>query len=141
VGVADLLLGLGTLESCEARVPTAHEQDIGEVPDWCELVLTLERDDKTVVHYLRRHDGELIVEILNDVLRPHTGASGQQMIWAELDEVYDRMKRGEPEKGDKDYARGLCMALAIIRRIGAPDLDAIRETARERWRAAHRGDA
>lgn len=141
MGVADLLLGLGTLESCEARVPTAHEQDMEEVPAWCELVLTFEREDKTVHHYLRRHDGELIVEVLNDVLRPHTGQSGQQMIWAELDAAYDRMKRGEPEDGDKHFARGLGLALAIIRRIDRPDLDAIRETARERWEAAHENDA
>jgi hypothetical protein len=89
---------------------------------------------------LRRHDGELIIEVLHQVLHPNAGGVANDMIWTELDEVVDRIqarvqKGKEPLKRDVGQALGLATTLAIIENPYAYDVDSIREAAMERWEA------
>lgn len=151
---ADLLVELATLDEVEATIPTCADQDAGRVPGWCELVLSIKRDAEpfsdgpgeypinTGHLTLRRHDGELIMEVLQSVLHPDRVSSAEAQIWDELDTVYARiMKRVErdrdPLKRDVGMALGLATALAIMLDPIEPDVDDIRAQAVERYEAHH----
>lgn len=141
---ADLLIELASLDEIEAYVPTATEHDLGAVPSWCELVVKMKR---TTTDYplsttlpLRRHDGELIATVINDVLHPDRPTSASAAIWEGLDDVVDRIQRRvgrgkDPLKADVGQAFGLAMALACIANPADPDVDAVRADAMERWEA------
>jgi hypothetical protein len=153
---AELLVELATLDEVEAVIPTATDHDLGAVPPWCELLLTIKRvDDGSLTPAwpintrlpLRRHDGELIGQVLHDVLHPDSdlrlGAVGN--IWWELDLVVDRIQarveRGrEPMKKDVGIALGLAVALAYLIDPREVDVDEVRATAMTRYesrRPAH----
>lgn len=132
---AKRLLQLGTLQECSARVPTAQEHDREEVPPWCELVLNVQRDNKILVHYLRRHDGEAIIEVLKNALNPHAGKTIQQGIWGDLDEVYASIKDGDKSQLTRGIALGIARALARLRSESVED---IRRQAGVRWRGRNR---
>jgi hypothetical protein len=76
-----------------------------------------------------------LIDVLHQTLHPHYGRSIIECIWEELDIVMDRLMSGEPEPDGRDPGRaeGLAMALALFTNTYAPDLDAVRERAVERW--------
>lgn len=143
---ADLLAELATLDEVSAWIPSVADHDQGITPPWCELVLEINREpsDEAGGDFpldarlpLRRHDGELIMEVMHDVLHPNI-ESTVNMIWSELDDVVDRIqarvaKGKDPFKMDVGMARGLTLALAIMARPHAYDVDAIKDAAMERW--------
>lgn len=151
---AELLTELATLDDVSARIPTSTEHDAQVVPAWCELVLNVMRQSTghgsagpgayplSTTMCLRRHDGELIIEVLDAVLHPKTDreARGVVTIWAALDAVVDRIQarvaKGKPvRKADIGEARGLSYALAAYLTPREPDTDAVRAEAMERWDA------
>lgn len=146
---ADLLVELATLDLVEAEIPTATDHDMAAVPPWCELMLTIKRvDDGTLTPAwpvnarlpLRRHDGELIREVLRDVLHPHSLSTAGEVIWGELDACVKRIQRRvnkglNPRQIDVGEARGLALALAAIERPDEVDVDAIRAVAMQRYDA------
>lgn len=142
---AELLIDLATLDEVEARIPTGTDHDHDITPQWCELVLKLKRSGDWPINQglpLRRHDGELIIEVLSDVLRPDRPSSASSGIWDELDTVVDsiqrRIARGKPPlKADVGQALGLATALAYIANPANPDVDEIRAEAMERWEERH----
>lgn len=131
----ELLLTLGTLDSCEARVPTAQDHHEEVVPQWCEIRLTLERDDKVLPINLRRHDGELIIECLHEVLHPTSGRSILQHLWSELDAMVDEIQEGEGGEVAKGEAKGMALAIAYMTNPYNPSVDHVRSLAMERWEA------
>ncbi len=150
---ADLLEELATLDEVEARIPTSSEHDAGVVPTWCELVLTIKRNAEpysdgpgeypiSTRMGLRRHDGELIIQVLHDVLHPNQPTHAGEALWDELDMVVDRIqarvtKGKEPRQKDVGQAQGLAMALAILDSPLEPDIEEVRAVAMERWDVRH----
>lgn len=130
---ADLHQLTATVDSCEARIPSAAEHQSGEVPTWCELVLTIERDEHALAHHFRRSDGELIIEVLNEVLHPTHGTSIVEHVWRKLDAAMENIMEGNPTASDRSYALGLAEAIALITNPYNPDIDAVRNRAKARY--------
>jgi hypothetical protein len=149
--IAEMLQELATLDLVEAEVPTVAEHTAGVVPPWCELRLKIRREQDDATNFplnidipLRRHDGELIIEVIHDVLHRKTGVAGE-LIWAELDACVERiMKRRtkgkEPRDADIAEAMGLSKALAYLANPMQPELDDIKWAATERWNIRHADD-
>lgn len=138
----ELLLELSSLDEVTARIPTDQEGRSGLLPDWCELVLELNRVDGDfpldVRLPLRRHDGELIIEVIHSVLHPYAGSPVVVSMWEDLDEVVDRLQdrigRGkDPLKHDVGEALGLARCIARTYNPYEPDVDGIRVAAMERY--------
>jgi hypothetical protein len=132
---ADLLRQLSTMDSCEAWTVTDAEHVAEEVPDWAEIVLSIERNGKELQHFFRRHDGELVMEVLREVLHPNAGRSILQALWEDLDALMDEIMSNPPDPDTKGQARGLALAIARMQKPYNPSLDAVRKEARERWKA------
>ena len=144
---AELLGELATLDEVEAYIPTVKDHQAGSYPDWCELTLRLQRlDDGTLKPsipifqqlLLRRHDGELIIQVLHDVLHPGHKSGSTEEMWAALDAVVDRIQKRvrkgkSPQPEDRGEALGLATAIALIDNPFKPDVDAVREVAMERY--------
>jgi hypothetical protein len=137
---ADMLIELATLDEVSARIPTSREHDADMVPPWCELVMVMRRDDGSwPVRFkapLRRHDGELIIQVLHEVLHPTAGGAVADGLWLDLDAVMDRLMVN-PRKRDAGLATGLTIALARIMNPFNPDEDAVKAIALERYEARH----
>lgn len=145
---ADLLVELATLDEVQAWVPTNADHVSGVTPPWCELVLEIRRtDDESLITAwpinerlpLRRHDGELIIQVINDVLHPDR-VSAVDGIWDELDAVVASIQRRverdrEPLRRDVGIAYGLALALAVLANPDDPDVDAVRAEAMQRYEA------
>lgn len=142
---ADLLIELATLDEVSAEIPTSTDHDMGVRPQWCELVLAIKREEDWPLNMtvpLRRHDGELIIQVLHDVLHPDAYLSAGAAIWDELDMVVDRIQRRvergkEPLKRDVGQAQGLTKAIAIMDNPVEPDEDDVRAVAMERYELRH----
>ncbi len=150
---AELLAEVATLDEVEARIPTHAEQIKGIVPEWCELILEVKRepdmdadislrDSINTRMHLRRHDGELIGQVIADVLHPETDRLARESIWDELDKVVDRIQRrvdrgAAPMKTDVGMARGLSLALALLDSTREPDVDEVKGVAMERYAIRH----
>lgn len=138
---AELLEELATLDEVEAYVPTGKDHDAGAVPEWCELVMTVKRGGDWPLRAsmpLRRHDGELIIEVLDSVLHPNRGGGAADMLWRDLDAVVDRIQRRverglDPRKADVIEARVLSTALAYVQSPYEPDVDLIKDLAMQRY--------
>lgn len=139
----ELLTELALLDSVEV-VSVGDADHVAEaVPRWCEIVLHLERDGAVRSVPLTRHDGELIIEALYEVLHPQTHRSSPtQRIWAHLDEMMDFiMGDDDPEPEDKAAARAYATALAYLTKPNSADDDVeqnindIKALAVERWEA------
>lgn len=144
---ADMLVELATVDEVYAWIPTDMDGRNEITPQWCELVLEVKRTDDgeltpawplNVRMPLRRHDGELMIQVIHEVLHPNSGGEPRDMLWVELDEVVDRIQdrieRGkDPLKRDVGQALGLATALAILENPYAYDVDQIREAAMERY--------
>lgn len=130
---------LQELAEIEVIATGASDHVEGTVPQWCELVLDLTDDEGTKRIHLRRHDGELIIEALHEVLHPHTNKSSPVLkLWEELDDTMDFLRADdEPEEEDRVRARTLAYAIALLEQPYAeePDIAAVRERAVERWEA------
>jgi len=152
--VADDLIELGTLDEATAWVPGDGDHTTGITPPWCELVLEVTRTDDGSLNPswplnirapLRRHDGELIIQVLHETLHPSSGGSVVDMLFMELDDIVDRIQRRvtrgkEPFKADVGMARGLALSIAITLNPRSYDVDAVREIAMERWSARNPED-
>lgn len=145
---AELLEELATLDEVTAVIPTAADQDAGRVPSWCELEVNIRRvGDGTLnpIHnrmLLRRHDGELIIEVLDSVLHPNRGGLPLDQMWTRLDEVVERIQRRvnkgrDPMKADVGEARGLVHAIAVLTNPMEYDEDEVRAVAMERYDIRH----
>jgi hypothetical protein len=148
----EMLQELATVDDVTAWIPTDKDH-VGEaVPKWCELVLEIKRtDDGSLTPSwplnarlpLRRHDGELIIEVLDDVLHPNRANGAADRVWAALDESIDRiMKRvnkgKDPHDEDKGMASGLTRALALLIMPFDPDEDTIKDIAMDRYAIRNR---
>lgn len=127
------------MDGCEAWTVTDAEQRNGDVPDWAEIVLSIERNGKQLLHYFRRHDGELVIEVLHEVLHPSAKRSIRSQLWEQLDTRIDSLKSDEPadpitEQQVRGEARGLAIAIAYMTNPYAPSVDAVRSEAQERWK-------
>lgn len=137
----ELLAELSRLDSVEAVAVGDADHVAEAVPKWCELVLNLERDGQARQVHLTRHDAELIMEVLYEVLHPHTNRmSPVQRIWDHLDELMDYiMDADEPEPEDKSAARAYATSLAYLTKPNSVDDDVdanineIRALAVQRW--------
>lgn len=150
--VAEDLQMLATLDDVTAWIPTDKDHVAEAVPKWCELVLEITREnDGTAVgewplNYripLRRHDGELIIEVLDDVLHPNRANGAADRVWAALDESIDqimkRVNKGKsPHDEDKGMASGLTRALALMIMPFDPDEDTIKDIAMDRYAIRNR---
>ena len=143
---AELLIELASLDEIEAYVPTSTEHDMGAVPPWCELVVKMKRTTTdfplSTTLPLRRHDGELLIEVVRDVLHPDRSSSASEYLWEELDTIVDSIQRRverdrPPRQSDVGHALGLATALAAIANPADPDVDAVRSEAMERWESRH----
>jgi hypothetical protein len=114
------------------------------------LVLEVQRDRQPTGHPillrtpLRRHDGELIIEVLNAVLHPLTEREdrGVHKLWDALDEAVDRIqvrvdKGKAPRPADVGEARALTYALSMVLAAYKGDQDAVRAEAMARYDARH----
>lgn len=153
---AELLTELATLDNVEARIPTNAEHVADHVPPWCELVLKVNRETTDggdpwaqpgwgfikQSWMLRRHDGELIIEVLDAVLHPERPGRAGDPTWAALDEAVERIqymvvKGKHPNPEDVGEARGLATALANMTNPIAPDVEDIRAAAMIRYDIRH----
>lgn len=134
----NLLRQLSTMDECEAYSIVDGDHHNG-APGWAELALEIVREGKGLLHYFRRHDAELVVEVLFKVLHPNAGKSINGEIWRELDETMVVLMEGadDAEKiRSQGKALGLATALARISNPYAPNVDEIRKLARERYDAS-----
>lgn len=139
---AELLQELASLDEAEVWMPTDGDQRAGSVPEWCELVLHLRRGGDFPCRVdlpLRRHDAELIIEVLRMATHPQENVTVHGMIWQELDAVIEHLMAGtsESRRYDRGVAAGLTLALAIMVNPYAYDTDAVRDEAMERWSSRH----
>lgn len=146
-GDEELLAELATVDEASAYIPTAVDQDAGVVPAWAELILTVKRtDDGTLKPSwplnarmpLRRHDGELIIEVLDQVLHPNRGGGAVEQMWDQMDllvqRIQRRVERGKsPRKEDVIKAKVLSWCIAVVTNPMAPDVEAVKELAMERY--------
>jgi hypothetical protein len=139
----ELLAAMSSMTSVEATIPYATAHDSGEVPLWCEVVLTMEREDKIITHYLRRSDGELICEVLREVLHPTMGVALHMRIRDLLDAEVARIMGNTLTKKEKlvaiGRAQGLGESLARFENPYHPNLDNVRDQAMVRWQERHGG--
>lgn len=150
----ELLTELATLDEVEAWIPTGAEHDASITPPWCELVLSIKRkhdkDDENgpgswPIHQnlaLRRHDGELIIQVLDEQLHPGITRSRDDAVWAEFDKLVDRIQRRvvkgrSPMTKHVNQALGMATAIAIMSNPVEPDIDEVRAVAMERWHIRH----
>jgi hypothetical protein len=114
----------------EAAIPDANDRS---VPAWSDLTLTMNMAGQHAHQWdLTRAAGEAIVEALHAALHPWAGMSIIEHIWAYLDEVMDELMVA-PTEAMKGQALGLAIALAYLYNPIEPNVDAVRETAMERW--------
>lgn len=142
---ADLLMQLATLDEVEAEIPTVAEHTAGIVPQWCELRLKIKREDEWPLNIdipLRRHDGELIIEVVHAVLHPERAGLAIEGVWAALDAVVEKImkRRGkgkDPKPEHLGEALGLATAIAWMNNPMQPNVEDVRWTATERWNIRH----
>ena len=127
-----LLRELASLDEVECVAVTEAEQRREEAPGWAELKLNLDRGGKSITLWLRRHDAELIIEVLHEVLHPNAGGTIRSQAWVLMDMAYAALmeNKGDPQR--KGECLGLAQALALLENPYKPSIDAVRETARER---------
>lgn len=75
---------------------------------------------------------------------PKTMCSGKsiyEMLWDELMVIMERLMTGQESEdgGDRWRAEGVAYAIAVFTNPYAPNLDAVREQAMERWEAEEEG--
>ena len=148
---AYLLAELASVDEVSAWIPSNADHVQGVTPEWCELVLEVTRSvgDPLAPDFpinarmpLRRADGELIMQVLNDVLRPDMPTMAGDLIWRDLDAVVERIQKvvnkgKTPSKSLVGQALGLATALAYLDNALDPDVDEVRATAMTRYAIRH----
>lgn len=138
---AELLGALSRLDSVEAMSVGAEDHSYGRTSEWCEILLNLEGNGNTRSVELTRHDAELIIEVLHNVLHPGKHKSSPlSRLWKLLDDHMDFLLADEdPEPEDKARARALAEAITILRNPWTEDdqidVSEVRDEAVERWEA------
>lgn len=140
-GSESLFADLASLDEVTAWSPTGKDHDAGIVPPWCEMVLEVARESEWPIKVqwpLRRHDGEMIIDVIHQTLHTRPGGNVTDMLWTELDRVVvkiqKRVEKGrEPKSGHVGEARGLALAIAILTNPYAYDLDEVRAEAMARY--------
>jgi hypothetical protein len=132
---ADLLKSLATIDEIECAPVTDADQRNGIAPPWAELKLQMERDGKRMLLWLRRHDGELMIEVLREILHPHAGGSILQKLWSRMDELFAELTEGPKNPELSAEARGLATAIAHMESPYKPDIKIVRRMAAERYEA------
>ena len=134
-----ILTQLGTIDGIDCEALTDADHVAGGIPNWAEIRLDIERDNKMLVHYFTRHDGEAVSLALMRAMHPNAGKPVSGILWAELDEIMiglmENLYDGDEKPKMQGKALGLAFALATIRHPAAPDVDAIRKEAAERYEA------
>lgn len=134
-----LLVQLGTVDDVSCVALTDADHVAGGIPKWSELRLDIEREGKLLNHYLTRHDGEAISLALLRAMHPNAGKSISGLLWERLDEIMtglmEKLYEGDELPRMQGEALGLATAVALIRSPHAPDVDAVRKEARERYEA------
>jgi hypothetical protein len=147
----ELLQELATLDEVSAISVGSEDSTAGNVPQWSEILLTVKRfDDGSLTPAwpinsrlpLRRHDGELIIQVLWDVLHPNRTLSSTDAIWDDLDtcmeHIQKRVRKGkEPDPLWTGRAQGLAKAIAIVTNVLEPDVDGVKATAYLRYCIRH----
>lgn len=148
---AELLLPLATLDEVECVTVASEDSTIGNVPPWCEILLSIKRlDDGSLTPAwpintrlpLRRHDGELIIQVLWDVLHPTRHGLVSNSLWEDLDmcmeKIQKRVRKGkEPDPIWVGRAQGLAKAIAVGDHAMEPDVDDVKATAYARYCIRH----
>lgn len=117
-------------------MPNEKQVRDGVIPPWCELVLTLAVDDDPARSvFLTRQAGEDIIDSIHATIHPYIGTSVCGMIEWLLDDVMDELMEGD--KANKEYARGLATAIAVLRNPHSFDVDEVRAQALQRWKIRH----
>jgi hypothetical protein len=133
------LLPLSQFDEVEALTVGSGDHDARAVGPKTEIILNLILGGRVQRVEMTRHDAELIIAALHEVLHPHTHKSSPvTRIWEKLDETMDYlMEDDDPEPEDVATARAYATAIAFIRQplAEAPDIVAVREEAVERWDA------
>jgi hypothetical protein len=136
-----MLVQLGTVDDIECVALTDADHVAGGIPRWAELRLDIERDGKLLQHYFTRHDAEATSLALLKAMHPNAGKSISARLWEGIDEAMDGLLGRKLEEDDKlktqGVALGLATCVALIRNPNAPDVDAVRKEAKERWEARH----
>lgn len=116
-----------------ALVPDAND---GSVPQWCDLVVTVERGSNLNARHqlnLTRAAGEAIIDAIHEVIHPWSGRGMAEVAWRELDFIMARLMDGEAADDDKGRAQGLAYGLACMMNPFTPDVDEVRAEAMERY--------
>jgi hypothetical protein len=132
--LAELTRGV---DSVQARIPTVRDHTRGVVPSWCEVTLDIDVTDGASIGFrLTRHDSELIIECLNEVLHPNRVLS-LQTLWSDMDAamlvLMSRDTKKKTRRVMEGYARGLAHAIAVVMNPYAPDTANVRDEAMERY--------
>lgn len=114
--------------SVDTRIPSAVESERGEVPAWCDLIITLNGREQ----YLTRAVGQSLQHSIGRTLNRWGGASIYELIWEELDAVIDALME-EPSDVLRGTALGLATAIAYLQNPLVADVDGVRMEAMERY--------
>lgn len=137
---AELLTTLSRMDSVEAIAVGDGDHRECNVSDWCEILLDLEYPGGARRRLeMTRHDAELIIEVLHQVLHPHEHKSSPvQKLWSLLDDQMDfLLADDDPEPEDKVRAKTLAEAIVLCTNpLADPehiDVSDVRAQAVERW--------
>lgn len=129
---------ISELEECEV-VPITDADHVAQiVPPWAEINLHLKRESRGQERniFLRRSDGELIIECLREVLHPDSQGLLEKL-WAEMDGQFEKLKaigKTDPAlAAQQGHCLGLAKAIAMVINPYDPDVDAVRAECVERW--------
>lgn len=135
-----MFVQLGTIDSIDCVPLTDADHVAGGIPKWAEIRLDIERDNKMLVHYFTRHDGEAVSLAVLKAMHPNAGKSISLHLWNAIDECMVNLMQGvvsgEEKAKEQGLALGLATALALIYNPNAPDVDAVRREAQARYDAA-----
>lgn len=132
--------------SAEAHCNGTNLQESGEVPEWCDLTVTVEcldpdagtwarrTEDGEIVLHMTRAAGEVLIDVTYSALHPYAGRSIGEIMKRQLDEVVARLMTKTDEDGDKHLARGMAMTIACLHNPVAPDWEMVRDEAVQRYK-------
>lgn len=132
--------------SAEAHSVGTNLHEKGGMPEWCDLTVTIECEDKdspwtqkdedgATVLYMTRAAGEVLIDVIYGMLHPYAGRSIAEVMKRQLDDVVERLMAKQAEEGDVYLARGMAMAIACLHNPINPNWEDIRDEAVARYNA------